>query len=67
MGIVDKNIGRGSILYIKSNITHIPVELKSSGKDFEEHIIEEIKIDDSNSLIAMSLYRRGASDTENNS
>ena len=64
---VAKNIGRGSILYIKSNITHIPVELKSLGKDFEEHIIEEIKIDDSNSLIALSLYRRGASDTENNS
>ena len=63
---VEKNTGRGSILYIKSNITHMPVELTSSGKDFEEHIVEEIKIDDNNSMIVLSLYRRGASDTENN-
>ena len=64
---IEKNTGRGSILYIKADLTHMPVELKGPGKNFEEHILQEIKIDDDDSALVALLYRSPASDHQNNS
>ena len=63
---VDKNEGRGSILYIKSDLTHMPVDIKGSGKLFDEHILQEIKIDDNESVIIAHIYRSPSSDNTNN-
>ena len=63
---VEKNIGRGSIMYIKDTLTHMPVDITGPGKDFEEFIIQEIKTDDNYSFNLLHMYRRGASDTSNN-
>ena len=63
---VESNTGRGSILYIKSSLTHMPVEIKGPGKNFEEHILQEIKIDDSESVILALLYRSPSSEPQNN-
>ena len=63
---IEENKGRGSILYIKSNLTHMPVDIKGSGKLFEEHILQEIKIDDNDSVIVALLYRSPTSDNVNN-
>ena len=60
------NTGRGSILYIKSNLTHMPVEIHGPGKLFEEHILQEIKIDDNDSVIVSLLYRNPSSEPQNN-
>ena len=63
---IEENKGRGSILYIRSNLTHMPVEIKGSGKLFGEHILQEIKIDDNESVIVALLYRSPTSDNVNN-
>ena len=63
---VEKNTGRGSIIYIKDNLTHMPVEIKGPGKNFEEFIIQEIKTNDNDSFHLLHMYRRGASEEQNN-
>ena len=63
---IDRNEGRGSILYIKSNLTHMPVDIQGSGKHFDEHILQEIKINDSDSMIIAHIYRSPTSSSTNN-
>ena len=63
---VENNTGRGSILYIKEDLIHMPVEIKGPGLQFEEHILQQIKIDDNESMIIALLYRSPSSTHENN-
>ena len=63
---IDENKGRGSILYIKSDLTHMPVEIKGQGNHFQEHILQEVKIDDNDSVVIALLYRSPSSTPQNN-
>ena len=63
---IEKNTGRGSILYIKSSLIHKEIKLPKNCDDFEECIIQEIKLNQNDSLICANVYRRGESSKSNN-
>ena len=63
---VEKNEGRGSILYIKKNLKHKDIPINSGGKHFEECIVQEINLNASDSLVCVNIYRRGESTQKNN-
>ena len=63
---INANKGRGSIMYIKKGLNHKEVILKGEGKDFEEHIVQEISLNSKESIICANIYRRPSSSPQNN-
>ena len=63
---VPKNSGRGSLMYLKSNINYKEVKFDPKNGRFEEGIFAEIKLTKNNRLLCANIYRRGESDTETN-
>ena len=61
---VEKNIGRGSILYIHKSLINKPVNLSDSS--VEESILAEINLRNNDKLLCGLFYRRGESSVENN-
>ena len=53
---IPQNKGRGSIIYIKKQLTNKEINIKLD-KDFEEHIITEIPLSGPDKLICALIYR----------
>ena len=58
---VEKNIGRGSIMYIKKDIPYKEVILDSKFSNFEEVILAEINLNKNDRILCVNVYRRGES------
>lgn len=63
---VEKNIGRGSIMYIKKDIPYKEVILDSKFSNFEEVILAEINLNKNDRILCVNVYRRGESSELNN-
>lgn len=61
---ISENKGRGTILYIKDNLTHKELTL-GTDTNCEENIIVEIPLSGDDKLICALIYRRGMSSEEN--
>ena len=62
---IPENKGRGSIIYIKNELTNKEININLEN-DFEEHIITEVPLSGPDKLICALIYRRGKSNAENN-
>ena len=62
---IDKNTGRGSILYIHKSLNCKPLIIDEDS-NFEESIFAEINLKNNETLICGLFYRRGESSEENN-
>ena len=56
---VDANTGRGSIIYIKNNITYKQINIDINGSQFEESLFIEVPLKNNDKLLCGCLYRRG--------
>ena len=63
---VEKNVGRGSLLYIHKSISYKQIDIKIGNHEFEEALFAEIELSGSDKLLCACLYRRGESNQENN-
>ena len=63
------NTGRGSLIYLKKNLTYKKIEVGSKKEkldEFEESIILEINLNKTDRLVCASIYRREKSSDVNN-
>ena len=63
---VEKNSGRGTIMYIHKNINYKQIEIKINDEQFQEAIFTEIKLKGNDKLLCACMYRRCESSEENN-
>ena len=63
---VEKNCGRGTIMYIHKDINYKQVEFNINDEQFQEAIFAEIKLKGNDKLLCACMYRRGESSEDNN-
>ena len=63
---VNNNNGRGSLLYVKKNLNYKQVTITANGKEFQEGLYAEIKLNANETILCACMHRRGESHDENN-
>ena len=63
---VEKNTGRGTIIYIRKSIKYKQIDMKIENKEFQEAIFAEITLNNLDKLLCACFYRKGESSDGNN-